>query len=172
MTDQQIPDIDAITTPLAPPKPRIGKPAVVEAPKTIHPVPSTQPKSGYWWGTGRRKTSTARARIKPGTGKFLINDRKVEEFFTEIEHQNFAHLPLKVTNATETYDVMISVQGGGYTGQAGAIALAISRALKAHDANTEPALRDHDLLTTDSRQVERKKYGRAGARRRFQFSKR
>lgn len=130
------------------------------------------PKGGYWWGTGRRKTAVARVRIKPGSGKFLINERQVDEFFTEPQYRSDAVAPLRATQMNEKIDVIVKVHGGGMTGQAGAVLVGLARALKAYDPALEGALRQNGYLTIDSRQVERKKYGQAGARRRFQFSKR
>lgn len=129
-------------------------------------------KGGYWWGTGRRKTAVARVRIRPGSGKFLINQREVNEFFREPRDQGDAAAPLEATKTQGKIDVLVSVEGGGMTGQAGAVKLGLSRALLAYDPTLEPVLRENDLLTRDSRKVERKKPGQAGARKRFQFSKR
>ncbi len=175
MTDQATPAVEKTDAPAAPVKPalkpKLGPAKPVEAPKPSHPVPSSPAKGGYWWGTGRRKTAVARVRIKVGTGKFTVNGRTIEQFFTEPQHQNMVQLPLKAANLTNI-DVFAKCEGGGFTGQAGAVLLGLARAVKLYDANSEPALRDGSMLSTDSRQVERKKYGRSGARRRFQFSKR
>ena len=132
---------------------------------------------GWWWGTGRRKTAVARVRIKPGSGQITIqiNSKKtktVNEYFTEARDRNDVAAPLKVTNLTGKFDIIARAQGGGFMGQAQAIRLGISRALKGYDPTLEDALRDAGFLTRDPRKVERKKYGQAGARRRFQFSKR
>ncbi|MBI1375451.1 MAG: 30S ribosomal protein S9 [Phycisphaera sp.] len=142
------------------------------AAKPAAQVPSTEPKSGFWWGTGRRKSSVARVRIRPGKGHFLVNGKKVDVYFTELQHQADAHAPLKVTGNEGKFDVYVNANGGGITGQSGAVALGLARALKAYDVANEEALRNNGLLTRDAREVERKKYGQAGARRRFQFSKR
>ena len=123
-------------------------------------------------GTGRRKTSVARVRIRAGSGKILINDRPLEDFFNNEQHRSAVLSPLKKVNGTATLDVTIRVHGGGITGQAGACMLGIARALKLHDPEFEPLLRDGTYLTRDSRMKERKKYGLRGARRAFQFSKR
>lgn len=131
-----------------------------------------EPKGGFWWGTGRRKAGVARVRIKPGAGKFLVNGREVNEYFTEIQHQALAVQALKVTQSEGKFDVLANIHGGGYTGQAGALVMGLARALKSYDPTMEAALREESLLTRDSRRVERKKYGQPGARRRFQFSKR
>ncbi|MCE9591422.1 MAG: 30S ribosomal protein S9 [Planctomycetes bacterium] len=146
----------------------IEKPGVVK-----QQVRSAGPdKAGFYWGTGRRKTAVARVRLKAGSGKVSINGREVAKFFTEIRDQTEVALPLKVTKMEASVDVFANVRGGGYMGQAGAVKLGIARALKGFDATLEPMLREHDLLTRDARAVERKKYGQAGARRRYQFSKR
>ena len=136
-----------------------------------------EPKNGWWWGTGRRKTAVARVRIKPGSGEFKITvnrkkSKTVEEYFSEARDRNDCYAPLDVTNTRGKLDVIVNVDGGGYMGQAGAVLLGLSRALKGYDPTLEQALRDHGYLTRDPREVERKKYGQRGARRRFQFSKR
>ena len=136
------------------------------------PVAAKPDRGGFFWGTGRRKSSVARVRIKPGKGKFLINDHEVDRYFTELRDQNNIVAPLKVTKTEGKLDVIVNVKGGGYTGQAGAVLLGLSRALKTYDSTLEPVLRSNDFLTRDAREVERKKYGQRGARRRFQFSKR
>ncbi|MCR9244053.1 MAG: 30S ribosomal protein S9 [bacterium] len=126
----------------------------------------------YTWGTGRRKSSTARVRIKAGTGKFLINGKEFDTFFCTDDTRSRAQQPLNVTETRNTYDVWVRVHGGGITGQSGAVSLGIARALCIENENFDRVLREHGLLTRDSRQVERKKYGRHGARRSTQFSKR
>ena len=155
-----------MTTTTAP----VAKPALTASPATLKAAAA--PRHGYWWGTGRRKTSVARVRVKPGSGKFLVNGREINDYFTEIQYRNDVVAPLKVTEMTGKMDVLIKVEGGGTTGQAGAVVVGIARALKAYDPQLEGALRSNGYLTIDDRQVERKKYGQAGARRRFQFSKR
>jgi small subunit ribosomal protein S9 len=129
-------------------------------------------KGGYYWGTGRRKTSVARVRIKPGEGKLLINDRKLGDYFKTDQNRKAVMAPLLATNAEKSFDVFVNVTGGGTTGQTGATVLGIARALKNYDPSFVHALRDGGYLTRDPRMVERKKPGQAGARRRFQFSKR
>lgn len=126
----------------------------------------------YIWGTGRRKTSTARVRIKPGSGKFLVNGREFEQFFVTDDTRRVALQPLVVTETRNNYDVWVNVAGGGITGQAGAVCLGIARALRSENENFDRQLRENGLLTRDSREVERKKYGRHKARRSTQFSKR
>lgn len=142
------------------------------APVVVKKKPKGPDKAGFHWGTGRRKTSVARVRIKPGSGKILINDRELNNYFTEIRDRNDILSPLKITKTEASLDVWVNADGGGITGQAGAVKLGISRALMGFDPSFEQALRDNDMLTRDSREVERKKYGQSGARRRFQFSKR
>ena len=146
----------------------------VETPQPA-PVPATLANLGekeYIWGTGRRKSSVARVRIRSGEGKFIVNKRDVEEYFCIDDHRRTVHLPLQATESGKTFDVFVNVCGGGITGQAGAISLGLSRALAKIDPELEAKLRDKNLMTRDPRRVERKKYGQPGARKRFQFSKR
>ncbi len=126
----------------------------------------------YVWGTGRRKTSVARVRIKSGTGNFLVNGKSVEAFFTTQDTRRAASSPLVATESANSYDVWVSVSGGGITGQAGAVCLGLARALKIDHPDYEVVLRDRGLLTRDPRMIERKKYGLRKARRATQFSKR
>ncbi len=123
-------------------------------------------------GTGRRKASVARVRVRPGSGKISINCREMEDFFKTAQQRGTVLAPLEVTGKKEAIDVLIKVEGGGTTGQADACKLGIARALIKFDAETEPALREHSMLTRDAREVERKKYGLRKARRGTQFSKR
>jgi small subunit ribosomal protein S9 len=132
----------------------------------------TKEKFGYWWGTGRRKTSVARVRIRPGSGKFIVNKRELDDYFKRDQDRKAAVAALKLVQAEKSFDVFVNVRGGGITGQAGATLLGVARALKVYDENYLGALRDNGLLTRDPRMVERKKPGQSGARRRFQFSKR
>ena len=125
-----------------------------------------------YWGTGRRKTSVARVRVMMGTGVCKINERDLDAFFTREDHRLTVTAPLRVTKTLGKYDVLATVDGGGITGQAGAVLLGVARALLKADATLEPTLRENGMLTRDSRMKERKKYGRRGARRSFQFSKR
>jgi small subunit ribosomal protein S9 len=136
------------------------------------PNPARAPKGGYWWGTGRRKSSVARVRIKPGSGKLVINKKELDDYFRREQDRKSVLAPLKTVNAEKVFDVFINVRGGGITGQAGASLLGIARALRNYDDNYVQALRDGGHLTRDPRMVERKKPGQRGARRRFQFSKR
>lgn len=123
-------------------------------------------------GTGRRKTAVARVRIRPGSGKISVNNREFEEFFRTAQLRVSVLAPLLATEKRDTIDVVITVSGGGTTGQADACKLGIARALKDFDPETEAVLREKRFLTRDAREVERKKYGLRKARRGTQFSKR
>ncbi|MBN1908131.1 MAG: 30S ribosomal protein S9 [Pirellulales bacterium] len=134
---------------------------------------TAKPKgTGDALGTGRRKTAVARVRVRAGEGRILINERPLEDFFPLDQQRNAVLAPLVHTGKQGEVDVLIRVHGGGTTGQADACKLGIARALKNYDPELEDALRDSDLLTRDSREVERKKPGLRGARRATQFSKR
>ncbi|MEY2483824.1 MAG: small subunit ribosomal protein [Verrucomicrobiota bacterium] len=122
--------------------------------------------------TGRRKTSVARIRMTPGSGKIDINGKSFEDYFPTVPLQNTVLQPLQVVKLTNSYDLTINTTGGGATGQAGAARLAISRALLLVDANLRGTLKAEGLLRRDPRMKERKKSGQPGARKRFQFSKR
>ena len=122
--------------------------------------------------TGRRKTAIAQVVLKPGTGKRIVNGREFKEYFRNEIREMIAEQPFVVTGTGKDWDVIVSANGGGISGQVGAIRLGISRSLVAFNEEFRPVLREHGLLTRDSRAVERKKYGKAGARRSFQFSKR
>jgi small subunit ribosomal protein S9 len=124
------------------------------------------------YGTGRRKTSAARVYLKPGTGKIIINDRTIEEFFGRETGRMIVRQPLEVAQLANKFDVSVQVVGGGITGQAGAIRHGITRALIAFDENLRKPLRQAGFVTRDAREVERKKVGRRKARRRPQYSKR
>lgn len=126
----------------------------------------------WTWGLGRRKKAIARVRIKPGAGAFIVNGKPLDEFFVTVQTRARARAALRATEAESTYDIFCNVGGGGTTGQAEAVSLGVARALKSANPPSEEALRDGGLLTRDSREKERKKYGRRGARRGFQFSKR
>ena len=121
---------------------------------------------------GRRKTSTARVILRPGSGEWTVNGRSLQDYFPRILHRKRAEEAFKVTEYDGQFDVTVRVTGGGVTGQADAIRLALARAVLSKDEDTRHALRRHGLLTRDSRRVERKKPGRPKARKRFQFSKR
>ncbi len=148
------------------------KPEEPEKPKN-EPRDKTKPdKSGYIWGTGRRKRSVARVRIRPGKGAILVNKKKVDDYFARRQDREAVAAPLKATDKAGAFDVFVNVKGGGTTGQAGATMLGIARALRNYDDGLLKTLRDGGYLTRDSRMVERKKPGQRGARRKFQFSKR
>jgi small subunit ribosomal protein S9 len=152
-------------------------------------VAETKAKKNFHRGTGRRKTSVARVRLVEGNGKISINGRGLEDYFTEDKDRNAVVGPLEVTEMRNRLDIIATVQGGGITGQAGAVCQGVARALKQMFGLTTPPaeggtdgeegvtnlgkrLRDSGFLTRDSRMKERKKYGRKGARKSFQFSKR
>ena len=125
-----------------------------------------------YYGTGRRKTSTARVFLRPGSGTITVNHREFERFFPTDALRTQVKRPLLVTETGEKFDVLATVAGGGVNGQAGAVRLGIARALCEFNAELRKQLKKDGLLTSDSRIKERKKYGLAGARKRFQFSKR
>lgn len=129
-------------------------------------------KNGYEWGTGRRKTSVARVRIRKGTGKIVINGRDYKEYFSSIRHQNQVVAPLREIGVDSEFDVFANLRGGGMTGQAGAVMMGLGRALIKAKPDQSAALREEGFLSRDSRMVERKKPGKPGARKSFQFSKR
>jgi small subunit ribosomal protein S9 len=151
-------------------------------------VADTKTKKTYYLGTGRRKTAVARVRLCEGSGQIVINGRGLDEFFTEAKDRNAVTGPLDLTEMGKRLDVFVKVQGGGISGQGGAICQGIARALKQmfgltteqqesadgadHVGSMAKKLRDSHFLTRDSRMKERKKYGRKGARKSFQFSKR
>ena len=129
-------------------------------------------ESKEFLGTGRRKTSVARVRVAEGSGRVVVNNRALEEYFPLETMRNTVTRPLEVTQNLERFDVSVNVHGGGLSGQAGAIRHGISRALLQVDGEFRPALKADGLLTRDPRMKERKKYGQPGARKRYQFSKR
>jgi small subunit ribosomal protein S9 len=123
-------------------------------------------------GVGRRKTSVARVWLKPGSGEWKVNGRPVADYFPRHSLQQHAQEPVIATELQSQFDVQVNVSGGGQTGQAGAVRLGLARALVTYDEELRGKLRERGLLTRDPREVERKKPGRPGARKRFQFSKR
>jgi small subunit ribosomal protein S9 len=125
-----------------------------------------------YYGTGRRKTSTARVYLRPGAGEVKINKKAFEQYFPNETLRMIISQPLKLTETTGKFDILINVAGGGPAGQAGAIRHGITRALMEFNADLRPALKHAGLVTRDPRIKERKKYGQKGARKRFQFSKR
>jgi small subunit ribosomal protein S9 len=145
--------------------------------KAPAPAKSSEPaapavKPTYTWGVGRRKSAVARVRIAPGSGKIEINGRTLNDYFTAEKDRKSIFGPLEVTNTGGKMDIWARCNGGGHTGQAGAIVMGLGRALAKYDSALEVPLRGSKFLTRDSRMKERKKYGQRGARRKFQFSKR
>ncbi|HVJ63391.1 MAG TPA: 30S ribosomal protein S9 [Tahibacter sp.] len=124
------------------------------------------------YGTGRRKTSAARVFLRPGSGNIVVNGKTLDNFYGRETARMIVRQPLELTNFTEKFDVLVTVEGGGTTGQAGAIRLGISRALVEYDETLKGALRKAGFMTRDAREVERKKVGLHKARRATQFSKR
>ncbi|MEM6334768.1 MAG: 30S ribosomal protein S9 [Planctomycetota bacterium] len=176
--DAATPTLDAPTdlgSTLAPtPAPGAGAEAEAPAPRPLR-APATPDKGGFVWGTGRRKSSVARVRVRPAKdaeAKFHVNGKPVEDFFSEPQHRSDCTRALEATGTRGKLDVFVNVTGGGITGQSGAILLGVARALIGYDPALEQTLRDNGYTTRDPREVERKKYGQRGARRRFQFSKR
>ncbi len=129
-------------------------------------------KTPTWYGTGRRKTAAARVYMRPGTGRFMINSRDIDEYFRRETDKMILMQPLALCESVDGFDVTVRVRGGGTTGQAGAIKHGISRALLQYNAELRGSLKAAGFLTRDARIKERKKYGQKGARARFQFSKR
>jgi small subunit ribosomal protein S9 len=125
-----------------------------------------------YYGTGRRKTSTARVFLRPGTGAISVNHKALDAFFTTEAVRTQIRQPLVLTETADKFDILATVAGGGISGQAGAVRLGIARALVEYNLELRKKLKDEGLLTRDARAKERKKYGMAGARKRFQFSKR
>ncbi|HKB14772.1 MAG TPA: 30S ribosomal protein S9 [Planctomycetota bacterium] len=164
------PEPPAPESPPAVPVPAASAPAPSGIP--VPPPPPPPSGEGPFLGTGRRKTAVARVRVKVGSGAVRINHRDLREFFRGDQDRAIATSPLKCTGMGERVDVWANVEGGGSTGQAGAVCLGLARALRRYSETFEPALRDAGLLTRDSRKKERKHYGRKGARRSFQWTKR
>ena len=144
------------------------KPATPDAPKYVQKLD----KQGRAYATGKRKNAVARVWIKPGSGKIVVNTKVVEQFFARPVLRMMIQQPLVATNRGGQYDVICTVSGGGLSGQAGAVRHGLSKALTYFEPELRGALKKGGFLTRDSRVVERKKYGRAKARRSFQFSKR
>ena len=144
------------------------KPDAPAAPKYIQKLD----KQGRAYATGKRKDAVARAWIKPGPGKIVVNERTIEVYFARPVLRMLIQQPLVASNRSGQYDVVCTVSGGGLSGQAGAVRHAISKALTAFEPDLRSVLKRGGFLTRDARVVERKKYGRAKARRSFQFSKR
>jgi small subunit ribosomal protein S9 len=125
-----------------------------------------------YYGTGRRKSSTARVYLRPGNGNIVVNRKGLDEYFVRDSLKLVLRQPLETTNTVNQFDILVNVCGGGKSGQAGAIRLGIARALLEFNPELRSSLKRRGMLTRDSRRVERKKYGQPGARKRFQFSKR
>ena len=128
--------------------------------------------AAQYYGTGRRKTSTARVFLRPGSGAIKVNSRAFDAFFPTEALRVQIRRPLLLTETADKFDILATVAGGGVSGQAGAIRLGIARALVVYNLELRKRLKDEGMLTRDARAKERKKYGMAGARKRFQFSKR
>jgi small subunit ribosomal protein S9 len=129
-------------------------------------------QTNYNYGTGRRKTAVARVFLKPGSGRIMVNDKPVDEFFSRETGRMIVRQPLALVDRLTTFDIKVTVTGGGENGQAGAVRHGITRALVDYDASLKSALSNAGLVTRDAREVERKKVGLRKARRRKQFSKR
>jgi len=125
-----------------------------------------------YYGTGRRKNAAARVYLRPGSGKFVVNNREFDEYFPSEMLKMVVRQPLVITETADRFDILVRVTGGGCSGQAGALRHGISRALVNYDPELRRKLKEAGFLTRDPRRVERKKYGQPGARKRFQFSKR
>ena len=125
-----------------------------------------------FYATGRRKETTARVFLRPGTGRIVVNQREITDYFPRQAHQLHMIKPLRLVEMAEKFDAYITVKGGGHTGQSGAIRHGLARALTSADSTLRPPLKKAGMLRRDARQVERKKYGQPGARKAFQFSKR
>lgn len=168
MSEEQMPAMPGSESAnVTPATPDVPAPEAPVAPRQRAPLPA-----GLYWGTGRRKSSVARVRLMPGDGQFVVNQRPVEQYFTEPQDRLDVVAPLELAGVRRNWSVFVNVDGGGHTGQAGAIRLGLARALIKANPPFEPTLRDAGYLTRDARRVERKKYGQRKARRRFQFSKR
>jgi small subunit ribosomal protein S9 len=148
------------------------EPVVVAPEPQVVKIHGKLDRNGVAIGTGRRKTSVARVRLKPGNGATSINGRRLEEYFNNIRDLQMIEAPLRVTEKLGQVDLWVRVNGGGTTGQTGAIVMGIARALEALNPSLHPLLSENGFLTRDSRMVERKKYGFKKARRSPQFSKR
>ena len=144
------------------------KPAAPEAPKYVQKLD----KQGRAYATGKRKDAVARVWIKPGPGQITVNERPVEQYFARPVLRMILQQPLHIANRHGQFDIVVTVAGGGLSGQAGAVRHGLAKALTAFEPELRPALKKEGFLTRDPRVVERKKYGRAKARRSFQFSKR
>lgn len=181
MSDDAVNEVKTEEAPAAAPQLEAGSTDSLfsGAPSDAPPQPVYEPvlrgkldKFGVAMGTGRRKTAVARVRVKPGSGTFSINGRTLEDFCRVEKHRETVMAPLKAADVVGKYDIWVRVEGGGITGQAGAMLLGISRCLEALNPSLHQLLSSNGFLTRDGRKVERKKYGYKKARRSFQFSKR
>ena len=175
MSELSMPDDESSATPAMPVEtPAVAAPAPEAAKPVAQPKPraSRAAKSDVYWATGRRKESVARVRLMPGSGKIVVNHKQYEDYFPRETWRLSIRQPLLVAQQLGKYDVLVNVQGGGATGQSGAIRLGIARALLKYDETLRKTLRSAGLLTRDPRAKERKKYGLKGARKRFQWTKR
>ena len=174
-TDMMMTDDESRSAPEVP-----AEAPVAPAPEAVVPKPATQPKPRAsraakpetYWATGRRKEAVARVRLIPGSGKIVVNHRQYEDYFPREIWRLSIRQPLLVAQQLGKYDVLVNVDGGGATGQSGAIRLGIARALLKFDESLRKTLRSAGLLTRDPRAKERKKYGLKGAHKRFQWTKR
>ena len=149
-------------------QPPVVVPATPAPPQPSKNVGTNQPA----YGTGRRKEAIARVFLRPGSGKFTVNGRPLEDYFKNSVWRLIATEPLRFTELEGKVDVACTCRGGGSAGQADAVRMGLSRAISRHDTELRPRLRKNGFLTRDSRRKERKKYGQKGARKRFQYSKR
>lgn len=168
MTDENATPEDHVSDESTPVMTTETAPDPAQSPIAIEGVSKANPV----WAVGRRKSSSARVRLYPGSGSIEINGKPLDEYFRLSQDQRTVLGPLLELGVAEEYDVRANVNGGGTTGQAGAVSLGIARAMIKYRPGTDPALRGPGHLTRDARVKERKKYGRRGARRGFQFSKR
>jgi len=172
VSEEQAPLIDSNTV-------TIGDAVVADAPILVAPNTGRKQKTEdqlgpkeYIWGTGRRKSSVARVRLRLGSGKVVVNGKEVKDYFDRLDHQTDAFTPLVSLDLVKRYDIWVNVSGGGATGQSGAIRMGLARALAAANPEVYGDLKKGQFLTRDSRMKERKKPGQKGARKKFQFSKR
>ena len=168
----EVPQAAAAGEPVQAPDAGVAAEAAQAPQVQLAPQPGNKDPGGHIWGTGRRKSSVARVRIRPGSGKILVNKRSVEDYFKTERDRQTVRSPLEATKLASSYDVWVNVNGGGITGQADAVKLGLARALIKAAPEAASALRENNLLTRDARMKERKKPGQPGARKRFQFSKR
>ena len=152
--------------------PEAGDAAVAAAPEVTITREPVRDELGRSYATGKRKDAVARVWIKPGSGKVTVNGKEMKDYFARPVLQMILAQPFSVAGVTGEFDVVATVKGGGLSGQAGAVKHGVSKALQLYDPALRPALKAAGFLTRDSRVVERKKYGKAKARRSFQFSKR